>query len=296
MSFRLEAVEQGVDLVVTGPWSRKAEKYVQSGRADGLALNYAWGFNEPDLRFLIGLPLSRLMILDRKITDLEPISTLGNLRSLSVQTDPRAVVNLECLPKLTSLGAAWSQVRDTIGAVGPLEDLYLARYSEADFTPLSGLSSLASLVMKDYPGVRSLDGLPSLANLQRLEVHVARQLEDIRALRETVYPHLERLHFSHAKRVVDLEALEGLQQLRMLEFSDGGDVTSLKPLEGLRNLEYLYLFGSTRVVDGDLRPVLGLPKLVDFRLQSRRHYTPSVAQVKEAVGNRNGPLHCTTAS
>jgi len=51
MSFSLRPVDGGVDLRVTGCWTDKAAAYVRSGEADGLQLNYAWGYSEPDLRF-----------------------------------------------------------------------------------------------------------------------------------------------------------------------------------------------------------------------------------------------------
>ena len=42
----------GVNLFVTGPWSVAAERCLREGRADGLVLNYARGYSEPNLEFL----------------------------------------------------------------------------------------------------------------------------------------------------------------------------------------------------------------------------------------------------
>ena len=57
MSFVLEPRGQGVDLVVTGDWSPAAREALESGRADGLVLNYARGFREQPIDFINGLPI-----------------------------------------------------------------------------------------------------------------------------------------------------------------------------------------------------------------------------------------------
>lgn len=40
----------------------------------------------------------------------------------------------------------------------------------------------------------------------------------------------------------------------------------------------LHLYESTRIIDGDLRPILSLPQLQELRLASRRHYSPQVVK------------------
>jgi internalin A len=48
------------------------------------------------------------------------------------------------------------------------------------------------------------------------------------------------------------------------------------------------MWESTRVADGDLAPLLQLQHLRDLRLMNRKHYRPSVAQVKEKLGMTDG--------
>ena len=56
------------------------------------------------------------------------------------------------------------------------------------------------------------------------------------------------------------------------------------PITGLAQLERLYLYGSTNITDGDLTPLLPMSHLRDFRMQNRRHYSPTVAQVQKHFG------------
>ena len=74
--------------------------------------------------------------------------------------------------------------------------------------------------------------------------------------------------------------------LRILEVSACGDVESLRPLGGLNELEELHAWGTTRVVDGDLRPILGLPHLRELRMRDRPTYTPRVAEIVTALAAR----------
>jgi hypothetical protein len=91
--FRPETVIEesplGRRLVVSGQWSRGAERLVAKGAVDDLVLNYARGFQGADLEFLRPWPLRHLLILDRGLRDLGPIGRLGaTLESLSVEGAP----------------------------------------------------------------------------------------------------------------------------------------------------------------------------------------------------------------
>ena len=283
MTFVLEDTPDGVDLVVTGDWSSKARDALSAGKANGLDLNYAKGFRERDLRFLEGLPLRRLRILSRTMSDLTPLYSLSEtLESLSVQTNPRTVIELERLPRLRNLSASWSQIRGSIAFLPHLRRLFVLGYAESDLTPLATLSELVSLVMKDYPHVRSLDGMGDLSNLTELGVHLARGLEDISSLRAGPWL-LSRLQLSHCRRIPDIGPVAGCPALELLDFSECGDIPSVKPLTGLTRLEGLHLWGSTKVLDGDLRPVASLSNLRDFKMQSRPPYSPSVKDIQDAI-------------
>ena len=99
--LHVEQVNGGATLVVTDSWSRQAERVLDSGRVDGLYLNYAKGFKSTDLAFIRPWPLKRLDILDRTVTDVTPIYALASpLESLSVQSAPAATIDLARLPSL----------------------------------------------------------------------------------------------------------------------------------------------------------------------------------------------------
>jgi hypothetical protein len=265
-------------------WSPAIRRAFFSSRADGLVANYARGFVGSDVEFVRDLPLRRLNILDRGITDLTPVHDLAStLEELSVEVAPGAHLDLTLLPRLRVLACAWDQVKDTIASTDRLEDLYFSPYRAPDLTPLAHLTSLRSLRMKPPLRVRSLDGVQTMPWLARLSINAA-PLEDTRALARLSSPVLTRLDVPSCRRLATLDDFSGLIGLRELDVSESGPLAGLAPITGLAQLERLYLYGSTNITDGDLTPLLPMSHLRDFRMQNRRHYSPTVAQVQKHFG------------
>lgn len=287
MTFELDETPEGIDLVVTGDWSDQARNMISGGLADGLVLNYAKGFSARDLRFLQDLPIRRLHVLDRALNDLGPVYSLAStLTALRVQTDPQTPLDLDRLPLVTALSVGWSQIQGSLRYAPQLERLFILSYSEEDLTPLTVAPNLVRVVMKDYPRVRSLNGLEGLPWLAELGIHVAQRLEDISAVERLASPILTTLELASCRQISDLSAVSACSALSFFDASEGGDLPSASFLAGLEQLEGLYLYGSTRVLDGDLRPIAELPRLTDFRMQNRRHYSPSVKEIQEAISRR----------
>jgi hypothetical protein len=287
MTFTIEKTADGIDLVITGQWSSTSAGCLETGQADGLVLNYARGYQEKDLSFIRGLPIRRLHILSRTVTDLSPVYSLAEtLVTLRVQSDPRATIELERLPRLRTLSADWRQVQSSIHSVPHLEKLFLLSYAEPDFTPLASLTSLSSIVMKDYPQVRALDGIEDLSWLAELGVHLGTNLEDISALRRAASPVLEVLQLPSCRRVTDIDPVAACSSLRFFELSDGAEIPTVELLADLVSMERLYLYGSTKIADCNLGPIARLPRLQDFRIQNRRGYSPSVKEIQEAIERR----------
>jgi hypothetical protein len=182
--YVLEESDRGWDVVVTGPWSEGAAQALVAGRADGLVLNYARGFVGHDLDFLAGgLPVRRLEVLHRGITDLSPIERIGSsLEALNVQPADDAELDLSPLERLTSLAAEWWLIAQTVSSV-PLQSLITWSYGEPDLHACGHNLDLRRLVVKDAPRLESLSGVDSLSRLEHLGVLLAPNLSDLDALR-----------------------------------------------------------------------------------------------------------------
>jgi hypothetical protein len=277
----IEETAEGRNLVVTGDWSAAAVKALLGGSADGLTLNYARGYRERSLDFLQeAWPVRRLHILARTIKDLTPVYRLARtLESLIVDTSPGAVLDLRELPHLTRLAADWEQVRETIGSARGLRRLFVAQYREPDLRSLGEHRSLAVLEMKEDPQLESLVGIDELPALSELGIFGAAHLLDISDLAGAA-SHLRTLHLQSCPRIERLDAIGSVAGLEFLNVSECGDIQSLSPLAALHELRVIYLYGTTRVLDGDLTPLTRLPHLAELRMQSRREYRPSVREIQ----------------
>lgn len=131
--------------------------------------------------------------------------------------------------------------------------------------------------------MRSLDGVEAMTWLAHLGVYLA-PLEDTSALARLCSPVLTELRLAACRRVTSLEDIRELVGLRFLDVSEGGTIESLKPVAALQGLQRLHLYDSTTIADGDLKPLLGLAHLRDLRIMSRRHYIPSVQDLKRQLG------------
>jgi hypothetical protein len=282
-AFR-ELPQGGIEFELLGPWSPEAAVAFRESGADRLVANYARGFVARDLRFLAGLPLRGLDILARTIDDLAPVHELGDtLESLAVETGTRTRIDLRCFPRLKDLSCNWRQVAESIQETEDLESLFLLTYDPEDLMPLAHLRHLRALRMKDRPALRTLEGVQRLSWLDTLEIYTA-PLHDLTALAELRSPVLRELALGACQQITDLHAVAACEALEELDVSDGGALSSLSPIAGLKRLSRLYLYGSTRIADGDLTPLLGLDRLRDLRMMSRRNYTPSLADVKRQLG------------
>jgi internalin A len=286
-SYLLEEGETGTTMVVTGPWTADAASEVQTGRIDGLILNYARGFSAADLDFLEPWPIRRLELLDRQLVDLEPLARLaGSLEELSVDVAEGATLDLGVLGHIRSLAADWSTIRGTVREA-TLQTLVTWRFEDEDLAPLAGQSELQRLTIKEAPRLASLFGLADLRALSTLEVGLARELVDIDYLSD-VGSSLRKLKFETCLSVDELESVASLPGLHFLGINDCGRVQSLHPLRGLQELRAFHAWGSTHVSDGDLSPLMSLPRLSDVRMRGRAEYKPPLSVITASLAPQAG--------
>jgi hypothetical protein len=279
-SFVISPRRDGLEMVVRGAWSAEAAAAFRAEQVDNLVLNDGLGFEEPDLEFLRDLPVRRLVAICRWLPSLEPVHTLP-LESLQVVTHHKLSIDLRRLPRITHLSADWPQVRATISHGTLLENLYLGRYSEQNLLPLATSPHLTRLVMKDRPRLTSLEGLENFPSLTTLGIHLASFLSDFSALRTA--RSLRELQLESCRHLTTLDDLINLQAVEYLDLGDCRDIATAAPLSHLTNLRDLYLYGTTKFLDGDLTPLTTLPHLKDLRIQSRRHYSPSVTEIRDGL-------------
>jgi internalin A len=185
------------------------------------------------------------------------------------------------MSRLRSLAGEWELVRWQLRFLDSLEQLITWRFDENSLLALNEHVTLERLTIKEARRLDSLLGAEHMAALRTLEVLLAPVLADISAVSDL--GRLETLSFETARKLDTLDAIADLTRLSHLGIANSGRIESLSPLRGMTDLASLYAWGTTRIVDDDLTPLLGLTTLTDLRIRPRPTYRPSVAQVEEAL-------------
>lgn len=242
-----------------------------------------------DVRALTDLPrLSHLVLSGTAVVDLDPLARLEGLTHLSLGS-PLGELGL-VLRMLSFFSAHAEAIPDALrGWFRPSEAV--------DFTPLTRLPGLRRL---DVSLAKTCD-LSVLANIPALRELVLNgtPVDDLEPLVRLHY--LEQLHLGNT-RIADLQPLARLSRLSHLSL-EYTPITSLAPLAGVASLESLVagdchldsiapLDGLTNLshVDirgffGDLRPLLGLPRLSSLHV-GNTHQVPDFANLAEQPDRR----------
>jgi internalin A len=282
--FVIEDGPGGRTLVVTGNWTYRTAEVLSSGDADGLVLNFARGYREPNLGFLQDWPVRRLQVLARTITDIDPIYRLADtLEELGLTTAPNVTVDVGRFPHLRRVWSDWRLIRESVARARRLQCVGISGYGDSDLLALAENTMLTSLTLKQAPRLQRLLGIESMTALGNLWIAGAHKLTDLASI-PSVSRSLRELRFDTCGGITSLDDLASQRALSALSVANCGNVDSLRPISSLTDLTKLYLFESTRVVDGDLKPLLGLRNLSDFRMMNRKHYRPSVDAVKQTLG------------
>jgi hypothetical protein len=280
--YRIEDEAGSRTLVVSGSRTREAEQILVERSVDGLDLNYAHGFCEPSLDFLDAWPIRRLHVLDRSLVDLEPIARLSEtLEELWVQAAPGVSLDLGELPRLRSLAGEWELIRWQLRFLDSLERLVTWRFDESSLLALNEHLRLKRLTIKEARRLESLLGAEQMDDLRTLEVLLAPALSDIEAISDLV--RLQHLSFETARKLDSLDDIAKLVRLSHLGIANSGEIRSIAPVRQMTELSSFYAWGTTRIADNDLSPLLGLTALADLRIRPRSTYNPLVAEIKAAL-------------
>jgi hypothetical protein len=198
------------------------------------------------------------------VQDIDAVRKLTHLQELATQLYPAdSIEPISALHNLTYLrvssGKAWASLRECVN----LEEAHLIDVGIANLRRSGTWKRLRRLVLTGAR-LKSLAGIEQFENLEDLTLIMVgcKDLEPLGGLTR-----LTDLTLRHVAASRNLNALSGLSELARLTMDqsvgsnrDIVTVETLRPLAGLENLLELVLLG-TNVVDGDLSPLIGLPKL-----------------------------------
>ncbi len=264
-------------IMVTGPFSEKLLARLQKLQPSALYLNAARGWRCDSYEFLRALPdLELLSIVAAPLAEPFPLASLTGLRSLKLDRALPQAVDLPSLPALRSCRLSWSSAAASLFDCRELERLSLAGFKTKRFDRLSRLTTLKALCLRGS-NIATLEELAGLERLVHLELVISRSLADLEGV--GALAGLRSLTVNEGHKIHDLTPLAALEKLEVLNLTDCGELDSLAPLAGLRNLRAVAFAGEkTRLRDGDLSPLLELPKLAMVMFGARRHYSHKIVK------------------
>jgi|GEM_PF-1812845 len=190
--------------------------------------------------------------------------------------------DFSCFPLLQQVGGVW-----TNGWCGLEKCQELSRFRVSKFKgKFADIPNLANLERIDLiqTTILSLSGLEQAAKLKVLEISHAGKLHSIQAI-ASVAATLERLVFDKCKNIEDVGVLRELGNVTELSLVDCGHISSVDFLEGMSRL-HLFVALGTKIVSGDLTPVLNNKTIRYVAVDNARDYRPKATAVEEAIRTR----------
>jgi len=271
MDIEFEQGKYGERAVLQSTWSDQIFEQIRSRRCSELEINHAKGWSGADVSFLALVPwLQALKIIDLKISSIEPIHHLHELRGLEITTYCETPIRFSAFPHLEDCGLEWRPKSETVFECTTLKGLFLNNYTGRSLAPFSRLTNLESLAILNAP-IETLDGIGSLGKLRVLRLANLRKLGSLNGVQSLSM--LEELEVNTCPKIGSINEVAALTNLRKLHLNNDGKLESLKPLNAIHHLESILFYESTDIVDGDLSPIVRQKNLARISFRNRRHYS-----------------------
>jgi hypothetical protein len=186
---------------------------VKANRIKGVFGHSSYGFTGQDLDFLSEIPwVEAVWFWDINLNNIDGLYALSELRYFGV-SPKRPPIDFSKFPKLRKAIVEPKAHDRGLGALSQLELLHIWRYrpKQKDFSALEFSDSLSELQI-NWANPSSLESLPEIRGLRRLEVHRCRNLESLGDL-GTKFPNLEHLVVAACGRVLSGEGERVIRDL-----------------------------------------------------------------------------------
>ncbi len=210
-----------------------------------------------------------LFIIHRWLVDISAIHACRHIRYLTLNGSSGTPIDYTCFPDLIKCMTAYGKQKGLFEKTS-LQELDLTSLKADDLHQLNQLTNLKSLIIRSSR-LKSLKGIGVLSKLNFLGLYYVNTLDNINGI-ETLAK-LETLEIEGCKKLLGIEPVEHCHNLRILRVSNCGDIASLRPTQSLMRLEQCSFTASTRIVDGDLSPLIRNPPLKKVLFRERKHYT-----------------------
>ncbi|MFG2867557.1 hypothetical protein [Streptomyces sp. NPDC048338] len=266
--------------VIDEPWNASYAQRLADGGCDAMVVGAPMRRKRgPELSFLPSLSgLRSLRVLDG-ITDLSPVTRCADLERLQLPPSALHALDLSGLTALRDLEAPWSAVAGSLHALTSVENLVIVGWKGASLSALGAKPALRKLRIESMRNhVTDMEGADCLPHLDELRFYDGRLARPELLSGATALTDLSLL----STKTDAITFASGLPRLRRLELENNGDIASLTPIAAHPAIDEVTISGSTRVVDGDLSPLLTNTRLSFVSVEREHaHYNHSPHEVRK---------------
>lgn len=139
-----------------------------------------------------------------------------------------------------------------------------------DFTNLPDAPNLKKLEIV-FSNSKNLIGLDKYPNLECIDMYYLRNLMSLDGI-ERMSNKIEYFSIQSASKLTNLDSIVKLNNLKGLGFINIGDIDNLDFLYDMYKIESL-AFGDTKILSGDLTPIVNHFNIKLAGFQNKRHYS-----------------------
>ncbi|MFI8287512.1 hypothetical protein ACIGBL_00060 [Streptomyces sp. NPDC085614] len=267
--------------VTDEPWDPAYTERFEDGTCDGLVIGAPVRRKSGpavDLAFLPDVEGLRSLRILSGVADLSPVTRCPGLVRLGLPVSATSELDLAGLPELRELEAPWPVVARSLPLLAALDVLVLPEWKGASLSALGSKPVLRKLRLESSrEHVTDMEGAALFPALRELRIYGGRlarsellagaaALEDVSLL---------------AAKTDAIDFVGALALLQRLELENSGDIASLAPVADHPALREVTVSGSTRVVDGDLSPLLDNVRLAFVAVERGHvHYSHAPREVR----------------
>jgi hypothetical protein len=250
----------------------------------GIHISSIGPYKTKDLEFLRDHPdVTSVLVSEGGGIDLGGLAYLSNLKHLTLDNYD-SPISLREFSQLETFAGEWSRELQLGPDCARLTSLSLRRYKAKDLTQFPCLPALSCLELVQA-SIASLEGIQSHAQIEKLTFHRCSKLASIDAIAGLADGSLQQLSFERCPKIKNIEVLGRLRRVKTINLQYCSDLRSLDFLKGCQQLEGFGFFG-TKLPDGDLTPLLSLPKLSFVGMSDKRHFSYTKDELNQLLSAR----------
>lgn len=241
------------------------------------------GIRTIDFSCLAGLEsIKRIIVLPGisgkkiKFTGFEGLYSLPNLRELDFDylsedwyIEKNEVFDISQCKNLKRYQGQWVKNLQNLSDCYSLEVMHLRHFPDEDFSALSSLKNLRELRFAEIK-IKTANGLQALPHLEKVEIYLAKALEDISALNDC--PKLLQIKTERCPKLQDI-------RLKSKSLQSAWLWHKIDNLDFVKDCPHLNHLGFKELIDGNLQPIIEA-KILNFHFEKKKHYSHGLKELE----------------